>query len=118
MSAPPTYSTTTLEFYKPGVGKSFVDELKDIASSDPDKFLQHLENVSQQDETRQFFDAEIKTLCETIKSTMRMFGEVRSRLEFFDSQSFQHLKQGGASGGEYLPKLVPRWDHFQEVKGL
>lgn len=104
-----------LDFRKPGIGKTFIEELKKIADSNPDQFLTELEKQSQDSETQRFFETEVKRLAQTVLETRDRFEIVRSGLEAFDKGDHHHIKPDGSSAGDLLPKLVPKWDAFREV---
>lgn len=106
---------TSQEFRKPALGRTFINELKGIAESDPEEFREQLRAATKEEETRQFFENEVKRLSDTVLDTREKFGVIRRGLVKLDRQELRHLKQDGTSGGRLLPKLAPKWDIFREV---
>lgn len=97
-------------------GKTLLDELRKIAAKNPDGLIDAIQTASEDNETRQFMEEEIKRLSDTVMFIKGKFESVKGTLRLFDSKDFRKLKEDGSAGGDKIAKLEPQWDVFRLVR--
>lgn len=97
-------------------GKALLEELRKIAESNPDGVIDAIKDAAENNESRQFMEAEMKRLSDTVMFIKGKFESVKGTLRLFDSKKFRKLKEDGSAGGDYIDKLEPQWDVFRLVR--